>query len=60
MDTTLPFEQIFLRTLEDGGPEQFVGYLDDERQKALALPEEVFKSLYDDWVSPKQFYQETV
>lgn len=29
MDTTLPFEQIFLRTLEDGGPEQFVGVWDE-------------------------------
>ena len=38
----------------------FVGYLDDERQKALVPPEEVFKNLYDDWVPPKQFYQETL
>lgn len=38
----------------------FVGYLDDKRQRALVLPEEVFKNLYDDWVPPKQFYQETL
>lgn len=29
MDTNPPFEKIFLRTLEAGGPEQFVGAWDE-------------------------------
>lgn len=38
----------------------FVGYLDDERQEALKLPDEVFKNLYTDWRPPKRCYQEVL
>jgi hypothetical protein len=39
MDTTLPFEKIFLRTLEDGDPEQFVGVWDESSPPTQQLGE---------------------